>query len=95
MNSDKLTHILGVSRRRFLRGASLAAGAGALLGAGLAATSAAADSKFSQTMAKYQPTPKGASRCDNCSQFKGPSSCNVVAGAVSPAGWCQLYAVKS
>jgi hypothetical protein len=95
MNSDRPVHTLEVSRRRFLRSASLAAGAGVLLGAGLAASSAAADTKFAQKVAQYQPTPKGASRCDNCSQFQGPSACKVVAGKVSPSGWCQLYAVKS
>jgi hypothetical protein len=95
MNTDRLIHTLDVSRRRFLRGASLAAGAGVLLGAGLAASSAAAETKFSQKLAQYQSTPKGPARCDNCSQFQGPASCKVVAGAVSPSGWCQLYAVKS
>jgi hypothetical protein len=45
-------------------------------------------------VAQYQPTPKGASRCDNCSQFLAPSACKVVAGKISPSGWCQLYAAK-
>jgi hypothetical protein len=47
-----------------------------------------------QKVAQYQPTPKGASRCDNCSQFLAPSACKVVAGKISPSGWCQLYAAK-
>jgi len=95
MSSEARFQTLDVSRRRFLRVASLTAGAGVLLGAGLAATSAAADSKFSQKMAKYQPTPKGASRCATCTQFEGPSACKVVAGPISASGWCFLYAQKS
>jgi hypothetical protein len=86
---------VNISRRGLLKRAALIGGAGALLATGLAASSAAADSKFAQKMAQYQPTPKGAARCDNCSQFQGPSSCKVVAGAISPSGWCQLYAVKT
>jgi hypothetical protein len=83
------------SRRTLLRGAALVGGAGALLGAGLVASSASAQGKFSQQMAKYQSTPKGAARCDNCSQFVPASTCKVVEGPVNVAGWCALYAAKS
>jgi hypothetical protein len=88
-------HALDLSRRGFMRGAGLIAGVGALVGAGLAATPAAAGSKFSQTMAKYQPTPKGVDRCANCSQFETPASCKVVDGKIEPNAWCFLYAKKS
>jgi hypothetical protein len=84
-------HTLDLSRRKFLRFAGVVAGAGALL---TAATPALADSKFSQAMAKYQATPKGAASCRTCTQFEGASACRVVAGPVSASGWCLLYAPK-
>ncbi|MBV8593997.1 MAG: high-potential iron-sulfur protein, partial [Caulobacteraceae bacterium] len=49
---------------------------------------------MSQRAARYQPTPKGAQRCDNCSQFDAPTGCKIVDGEVSPAGWCLLYVAK-
>ena len=79
----------GVSRRRLLLGAGLLAG-----GAGLAAFPAQAQTKVTQTLANYQPSPKGNARCDGCTQWQGPSSCKIVQGGISPAGWCQLYAPK-
>jgi hypothetical protein len=84
-----------ISRRRLLRGAALAAaGSGALLGVGLTASKVAAQTKVSQTLANYQRTPKGAAQCDSCTQWQAPSSCKVVEGAISPAGWCTLYALS-
>jgi hypothetical protein len=83
-------HTLDLSRRGLLRGLVLATGAGVLL----TATPAAADSKFSQKMAKYQPGPKGQQQCDSCGQFVAPASCKVVDGKISPSGWCFLYAHK-
>jgi hypothetical protein len=80
------THPLDISRRRLLRGAPFA------LGAALAATAAAAENKVSQKLARYQATPKGDQRCDNCVQWQPPASCKIVAGEISPAGWCILYA---
>lgn len=91
--TDRNLRAIDLTRRGLFRDAALAAGAGALLG--LAATPAAADTKFSQKMAHYQGTPKGAARCSNCSQFQPASACKVVAGVVAPAGWCTLYALKS
>jgi len=95
MKNDKDLRRLDISRRRLLRSATLAAAAGALVAVAATGSAALADSKFAQTLAKYQPTPKGAARCDNCSQFQAPSSCKVVASPIAPAGWCQLYAAKS
>ncbi len=93
--SGKSLHTLDMSRRNMLRGAALVAGVSALVGAAAAAGPAAADSKFSKAMAKYQASPKGGARCGACSQFQPPSdTCRVVAGQVSPEGWCLLYAPK-
>ena len=63
-------HTLDLSRRHLLRGVTMAVGAGALAAITLAASPAAAGAKFSQKMAQYQPTPKGAQNCANCVQFQ-------------------------
>lgn len=94
MTTESGAHRIDISRRRFLRAATLAAATGAFVAA-TASSPALADSKFSHTMAKYQPTPKGAARCSNCSQFQAPAACAVVASPISPSAWCQLYAAKS
>jgi hypothetical protein len=91
--ANKAFQQLAFSRRRFLRAAGVATGATALLAAG--ASPAAADSRFSKSMAKYQATPKGAASCRICSQFQAPNACRVVAGDVSPTGWCLLFVPKS
>jgi hypothetical protein len=92
----KSLQTLDLSRRNLLRGAAMAAGGGALLGAGLAAGSVvAAPTKMSQKASGYQETPMGKARCDNCAQWQAPASCKLVDGAISPAGWCHVYAPKS
>ena len=91
-------HDLGgqnMTRRGLLRVTTLVAGLGAVAVAGLTAAPAVAGSKFSQAMAKYQPTPKGANRCANCSLYESAGNCKVVEGAVAPNGWCMLYAPKA
>jgi len=86
--------ILDMSRRRLLRGAALIAGGGALAGS-LATVATAAKRKLAQQSVSYQGTPKGKARCDNCNQWQPPASCEGVAGVISPAGWCTLYAPKA
>jgi hypothetical protein len=93
--TNSTSHTLDISRRRFMRSVGLVAGVGALIGAGLAATPAAAGSKFSQAMAKYQPTPKAPGQtCSTCTQFEPAAACKVVDGTISANGWCFLYAKK-
>ena len=82
-----------VSRRDFLNLAAV--GGGTLIAAGMAARAVAAPKKFSQQQAKYQPVPKNGQRCQNCALWQSPTSCQVVEGLVSPAGWCMLYQAKS
>jgi len=84
-------HTLDLSRRRLLRNATIAIGAGALAAMTLIAPPAIAGAKFSQKMAQYQPTPKGAQNCGNCVQFEPTTACKVVDGQVAAAGWCMLY----
>jgi hypothetical protein len=82
-----------LSRRSLLRNVGFAAGGVAILGT--AVTANRAEAKPTQKLVGYQDTPKGAQRCDNCSQFQPPSSCKVVEGDVSPAGWCKVYVKKA
>jgi len=75
-----------VSRRRVL---TIAAGAA---GASIAGVSVArAQAKTPQKTVKYQDTPHGEQRCENCKQFQPPSACKVVDGTISPQGWCMVY----
>ncbi len=84
------------SRRSLIRRAVMVTGAGALIATGFETGSASAqDDKVSQSAAQYQTTPKDKARCDNCVAFVAPSSCKVVAGTISPSGWCMMYSPKS
>ena len=53
-----------------------------------------------KTNAKYQDKPNGANRCGKCNYFiagANPTAlgqCKVVAGPISPNGWCTLFAPK-
>jgi hypothetical protein len=84
-----------ISRRRML---TIAAGAaGTSIGTATiigTSTPASAAAKVSQKAVKYQDTPKGEQRCDNCLHFEAPSSCKTVDGTVAPEGWCMIYAKK-
>ncbi len=50
--------------------------------------------KMSQKDVKYQDTPKGEQRCENCAQFETPSSCKMVDGIIAAQGWCMLFTEK-
>jgi hypothetical protein len=50
--------------------------------------------KIDQKAAQYQPTPKNGQSCNKCAQFQPPNACKIVAGTVSPAGWCMLFSPK-
>ena len=76
------------SRRNVLR-----AGLGLLAGT-LIPVRAMAQQKIAQNLVQYQEKPKGPQECDNCLHFVPPSSCKMVAGKITPKGWCQLYAPK-
>jgi len=86
-----------LSRRNFLSGVVVLP---ALAGLVLTQT-ATAEAKGSQAQFKYQNTPKNGQKCSQCKFFiKGSSatangSCSLVAGTISPNGWCIAYAKKS
>jgi hypothetical protein len=48
--------------------------------------------KMSQEQAEYQNQPKDDQQCSNCRFFVADSNtCEVVAGQISPQGWCKLW----
>jgi hypothetical protein len=90
-----MTGSQGISRRQALAIAAGAAGASVTGAAAVIGTSTAAQAaKVSQKIVKYQDTPKGEQRCENCVQFEAPSSCKTVDGTVAAQGWCTVYAKK-
>ena len=93
MSNEQRANHSSVSRRDFLNIAAV--GGGVVIAAGLADPASATPKKFSQQQAHYQPTPKSGNRCQTCALWQPPTSCQVVEGQVSPAGWCILYQAKS
>ena len=84
-----------ISRRQALTIAAGVAGASVASAAVVVGTSTPAQAaKVSQKAVKYQDTPKGDQRCENCVQFEAPSSCKTVDGTVAAQGWCMVYAKK-
>jgi High potential iron-sulfur protein len=91
-----MTESQGLSRRQLLTIAAGAAGASvtaAVAAVGISTPAQAA--KVAQKVVKYQDTPKGEQRCDNCALFEAPSSCKTVDGTIAPQGWCMVYAKKA
>lgn len=43
---------------------------------------------------QYRPFPKGTQWCSRCSMFEKPNSCTLVAGTISPDGWCKKWETK-
>jgi hypothetical protein len=82
-----------ISRRGLMRGISTA-GPLALVATAFCTQRAAAAGSVPQSAAGYQDKPNGDKRCEGCSHFEAPSSCKVVAGVISPSGWCKLFAAK-
>ena len=89
-----MTNSIGISRRQVLTVAAGAAGAVSGVAGIVGASRPAHAAKVSQKAVKYQDTPKGEARCDNCALFEPPSSCKTVEGTVAPEGWCMVYAKK-
>jgi hypothetical protein len=72
------------------------AGAAGVVGAGvMSRRAAAASAKLPPNEIGYQGSPKGNSRCELCVNWQAPNACKVVAGAISPSGWCGLFVRKS
>ncbi len=80
-----------VSRRSVLRGVTCAAAAATIVSA---TANRAAAAKMSQASVGYRNSPNGSQSCANCGLFVAPSSCQTVAGPISPKGWCKIYVAK-
>lgn len=91
MSADHTNGRADLSRRSLLH---LALASGGVLFAAAVPTAAVAGSKIAQKAVKYQDTPKGKARCDNCRQWQAPAACKLVDGTISPSGWCMIYAPK-
>jgi hypothetical protein len=90
-----MTGLRGISRRHVLTIAAGAAGASITGATAVIGTSTPAQAaKVSQKIVKYQDTPKGEQRCDNCELFEPPSSCKNVDGTIAAQGWCTVYRKK-
>jgi len=81
-----------LSRRCLLKSVALLASAS--LTASLGAKDALAQQKASKEAMKYQDKPNGEKQCSNCAQFVPPDGCKVVAGTVSPQGYCIVWQKK-
>jgi hypothetical protein len=53
-----------------------------------------AAAKVPQKAAQYQSTPKGGQACAGCNSFVSPNQCKLIAGEISPSGWCRLWTKK-
>ncbi len=71
-----------------------------LLAAGIAviggavSTPARAQEKIAQNLVQYQTSPKDGAQCNKCVNWVEPNACKIVAGTISPSGWCVAYAPK-
>ena len=63
--------------------------------AAIATAAHAQSAKAAPATVAYQTKPSNGQQCSTCSQFIAPASCTLVAGTISPSGWCELYSPKS
>ncbi|MGH7211595.1 MAG: high-potential iron-sulfur protein [Acetobacteraceae bacterium] len=83
------------SRRAVLTAGMTAIAAGLAALAGRAERAQAqAPQKLAQKVVQYQDHPKGDAQCSKCVNFIAPNACKIVAGTISPNGWCIAFAPK-
>jgi len=68
--------------------------AGLLAAATILGGCATSQQKLSWEAAQYQDQAKDGRRCDGCIYWVAPHSCRIVAGRISPKGWCAYYIAK-
>jgi hypothetical protein len=93
-----------VTRRGAMRIATKTTSMVAMQVIGMAATKYANAQAYGQTprnVVRYQDSPKDGHDCATCQQFipgtvaGADGHCKVVAGTVSPQGWCIVWTAKS
>jgi hypothetical protein len=89
MSDMSISERVVISRRALLGGAAMALSVPVL-----AIDVKAAMAKTAQSAVAYETSPKNGHSCGNCMNFEPPSSCKLVEGAISPSGWCKLWAEK-
>lgn len=87
MTHDSATH--NINRRKLILAAVAAAPVVVL--AALPAEAA----KVSQASVGYVAHPNAGHACGGCKLYEAPTACKLVAGKISPAGWCQLWVAKA
>lgn len=90
----------GLSRRAAMKRVLITAAGLAVGWSAVNVRPARAAGSVPQGAVGYQDKPNGNERCFNCSQFipgksaQAMGSCNIVAGQISPNGWCNVWAAK-
>ena len=93
MSSEQDLNML-VSRRTILHYGACGAIATPLIALTTTANQAGAQDKQAQEAVAYQASPKGDQTCEGCKLFEAPKSCKMVAGDISPQGWCKIWIKK-
>ncbi len=86
-----MTFRLAISRRALLQAVGTSSAAAAARAWG---PQELAQSQVSKAEAMYKDQPKGIQRCAICLNFAPPDACRLVAGTISPNGWCMFFAGK-
>ena len=93
VHDERANSSRSLSRRKFLKVSATSAaivGAGALSGC-MYGSSMGAPGTTSKTQAHYQESPNHGRRCAGCTHFLKPNGCEIVAGEISPNGWCRFH----
>lgn len=83
-----------LSRRKFLKVSVTSAaivGVGALSDAMYSPTVAQTAGTTPKSAARYRDSPNRGRRCAGCTHFLKPNRCEIVAGEISPNGWCRFH----
>ncbi len=83
--------MIDTDKRAALRG-MLVVGLGAVAAYAAPRSAEAQDQKLAQNLVQYQTSPKNGQECDKCVNWVNPNACKIVAGPISPKGWCVAFA---
>ena len=89
------------SRRHLFRQGAIIASGAALGGLMLRSSAEAQAGTVAKATAKYQDKPHGTQKCAGCALFipgktaSASGKCKIVAGSISPNGWCMYFSPKS